>query len=145
MEIGIGDRVKAMGYVGNGNSRSAGLYGTVVTKMEDGGFGVGFDKNINGHDCGGHAKIGHGWWVYACEITKISNKITIMKKLSNFIKKTVDGDTQELLKAGYINGDLEPTDEGKNRLGEILWFANLPAIVALAKEANLEAEKESNK
>ncbi len=66
-----------------------------------------------------------------------------MRKLSNFIKKSVDADTQELLKAGFINGDLEPTSTGEEELKQIQWFANLPALVARAKELNAEAEKES--
>lgn len=74
-----------------------------------------------------------------------SNKITIMKKLSNFIKKTVNADTQELLKAGLVNGDLEPTDEGIKELTQINWFANLQALVDRAKELNAEAEAESKK
>lgn len=73
------------------------------------------------------------------------SKIGIMKKLSNFIKKTVDADTQELLKAGLINGDLEPTADGVKVLNEITWFANIKDIVARAKEMNSEAEAQSKK
>jgi hypothetical protein len=72
-------------------------------------------------------------------------KKSIMKKLSNFIKKSVDGNTQELLKAGLINGDLEPTYEGDRELKQIQWFANLDALVARAKEINTEAEAEAKK
>lgn len=72
-------------------------------------------------------------------------KSTMIKKLSNFIKKTVNSDTQELLKAGLINGDLEPTTEGKNELVQIIWFANLDALVVRAKEINAEAEADSKK
>jgi hypothetical protein len=66
-----------------------------------------------------------------------------MKKLSNFLTKTVDSETQLLLKAGLINGDLEPTSEGRDVLTEVLWFQNLEQIVTRAQEIVTEAEKES--
>lgn len=68
---------------------------------------------------------------------------TFMKKLSNFITKTVDPKTQLLLKAGLINGDLEPTDAGRDVLTEILWFQNLEQIATRAQEIVTENEKES--
>jgi hypothetical protein len=68
---------------------------------------------------------------------------TFMKKLSNFLTKTVDSETQLLLKAGLINGDLEPTSEGRDVLTEVLWFQNLEQIVTRAQEIVTEAEKES--
>jgi hypothetical protein len=73
------------------------------------------------------------------------NKPTIMKKLSNFITKTVDSNTQELLKAGYINGNLEPTEKGYEKVREIIWFQNLPALTEAAKADNIEEAKESKK
>jgi hypothetical protein len=69
----------------------------------------------------------------------------MIKKLSNFIKKSVDANTQELLKAGFINGDLEPTYEGLEELKQIQWFANYDALVASAKEHNAAAEAEAAK
>lgn len=75
---------------------------------------------------------------------KLANQ-KIMKRLSNFIKKAVDADTQELIKAGFINGNLEPTAEGWEANREILWFSNHEALVKLAKERNAEAEKEEAK
>lgn len=83
----------------------------------------------------------HRWALEKNHYEVIKNKPkTMIKKLSNFIKKTVNADTQELLKAGLINGDLEPTVEGKNELVQIIWFANLDALVVRAKEINAEAE-----
>ncbi len=72
-------------------------------------------------------------------------KKTIMKRLSNFIKKSVNTDTQELLKAGLINGDLEPTEKGWDVMEEITWFKTYEEIVARAKEINTEAEAEAKK
>lgn len=79
-------------------------------------------------------------------INSLPNKHkTMIKKLSNFIKKTVDADTQEMLKANMLNGDLEPTCVGINELHAILWFANKDALVARAKEINTEAAAEEAK
>lgn len=73
----------------------------------------------------------------------IKPKKSIMKTLNNFITKLVDADTQALLKAGYLNGDLLPTCEGIKALEEILFFANKQALVdsAKAKIAAEEAKK----
>lgn len=68
---------------------------------------------------------------------------TFMKTITNYIKKTVDPKTQLLLKAGLINGDLEPTSAGREVLTEILWFQNLEAIATRAQEIVTEADKES--
>ena len=56
-------------------------------------------------------------------------------------KKLVDADTQALVKAGYINGDLELTDEGKNELMALVFDANKAALV-VAAQAKL-TQKES--
>ncbi len=68
-------------------------------------------------------------------------KKPFMKKLGNMMKKLLSSDTQELVKAGYINGDLDLTSEGKEALWSILFSLNQPALVDMAKEANIEAEK----
>lgn len=72
-------------------------------------------------------------------------KKTVMKKLNNFLKKLVDADTQELLKAGLLNGDLELTCQGIYELQAIMFFANKDAMVARAKEINVEAATEEAK
>ncbi len=84
-------------------------------------------------------------WGQSTQKSITKNKSSIMKKLSNYIKKTVDKDTQELLKAGLINGGLEPTTDGTNALREILWFKYLPELVEQAKEINAENEKTDKK
>lgn len=77
-------------------------------------------------------------------VDEIKNKPkSMIKKLSNFIKKATDVKTQSLLRAGLINGDLEPTDLGDSELKQILWFANYDALVARSEEiiAELAAEE----
>lgn len=63
-----------------------------------------------------------------------------MKTLGVMMKKLLDADTQVLVKAGYINGDLELTNEGTTALDSILFDTAKPALVALAN-AKLEEEK----
>lgn len=64
-----------------------------------------------------------------------------MTKVSNMMKKLLDSDTQELVKAGYINGDLDMTEEGKNALIAELFVANKSALVESAKAKNDEESK----
>lgn len=68
---------------------------------------------------------------------------SMIKKLSNFITKAVNEDTQALIKAGYVNSDLEPTEKGYEALREILYFENQPKLVERAKAeiATEEAKK----
>lgn len=72
-------------------------------------------------------------------------KPTIMKKLSNYVKKMLDADTQALLKAGFINGDLEPTSLCKDELLSLMFFANRADLVARAHEVISESEAENKK
>lgn len=64
----------------------------------------------------------------------------IMKTLTTMMQKLLDAPTQTLVKAGYINGDLELTNEGNNALMAILFVANKDALVADA-QTKLDAEK----
>lgn len=78
---------------------------------------------------------------YESNLELIKNKKTIMTKVSNMMKKLLDSDTQELVKAGYINGDLDMTEEGKNALIAELFVANKSALVDSAKAKNIEEDK----
>lgn len=68
-------------------------------------------------------------------------KKTIMNTVTTMMKKMLDGDTQALVKAGYVNGGLELTPEGKIALVEILFTEYKTELVASAKEVIKEAEK----
>lgn len=70
----------------------------------------------------------------------IKPKKTIMTTLNTMMKKLLDADTQTLVKAGYINGDLELTTEGKQALIEIIFDLNKSALVAVA-QAKLDEAK----
>ena len=66
---------------------------------------------------------------YKSEIKNQKN----MKSLGVMMRKLLDSDTQTLVKAGYINGDLELTSEGTTALDSVIFDANKAALVALAQ------------
>ena len=59
-EVKVGDRVRAIR-----DDRDRRLEGKIGTVVEVGGFyvGVDFDSEIDGHTCGGLARMGHGWYL----------------------------------------------------------------------------------
>lgn len=85
-----------------------------------------------------------GW--YKESSLKLINKKNIMEKLGIWVRKLVDKDTRILLKAGYLNGDLEPTDKGKLALDFLTFQAHKKELVELAQEEikeNAKKKKES--
>ena len=69
------------------------------------------------------------------------NKPKMLQRLGNYMKKLLDKDTQVLVKAGFINGDLEPTEEGLDALNSILFFEKKTELVEMAKEMIAEEEE----
>ena len=59
-EVKVGDRVRAIH-----DDRDRRLEGKIGTVVDVAGFAVGvdFDSEINGHTCGGFARMGHGWYL----------------------------------------------------------------------------------
>lgn len=52
-----------------------GCKGTIVYGAEEDMPGVEFDiSSWQGHDCDGHAKDGHGWWVFKEHLVLLSRK-----------------------------------------------------------------------
>ena len=70
----------------------------------------------------------------------ISQPNKTMNKLKPMMKRLLDKDTQTLYKAGYINRDLELTENGRNALNTILFTANKAELVKMAQE-ELDEEK----
>lgn len=79
------------------------------------------------------------------ELIKKSTKKTFMNKVSIMMKKLLDADTQTLVKAGFINGDLELTCEGAKNLQTIMFMANKAEMVTVAEALIAEAEAEAKK
>ncbi len=102
---------------------------------------------------GGSMGCGGGGANSACKfegipVTNISNKDKkkpLMTRLNNFMKKLLDADTQALIKAGYINGDLELTCNGREALEFISFNANKAELVTMANEKIADEEKEAKK
>lgn len=67
-----------------------------------------------------------------------------MISLNTMMKKLLDKDTQTLIKAGFINGDLQLTDEGWQNLKALLFEQNKDEMIKAAQE-KLDEEKENKK
>jgi len=67
---------------------------------------------------------------------------TNMTKLNVMMKKLLDKDIQLLIKADYINGDLEPTVKGKAAIDALNFIDRKEELVVMAKE---DIEEEKNK
>lgn len=72
---------------------------------------------------------------WACEESSLKkiNK-SIMLKVSIMMKKLLDENTQTLVKAGYINGDLDFTEEGTQALMSLAFSAAKDELVKMAEE-----------
>jgi len=68
--------------------------------------------------------------------TNSNNK---MSKVGNMMQRLLDADTQKMVKAGFINGDLELTETGKKVLWAIIFSANKAEFVKEADAAIAEA------
>jgi len=66
----------------------------------------------------------------------------IKMKLNIMMKKIFDKDIKTLIKADFIDGDLEFTETGKEALFAVLFELNKEALVVLAQEKIQEEEKE---
>lgn len=74
------------------------------------------------------------------KITPTPNK-PIMKTVTTMMKKLLDADTQKLVKAGFVNGDLELTERGRAELTAILFTNYKKELVEVAKEVIKEEDK----
>ena len=53
-----------------------GLTGRVVAYGScDTSFGIEFDRDIDGHDCRGNARHGHGWYIFGSQLRKAYSNI----------------------------------------------------------------------
>lgn len=128
---------------------SEGMIGTVVKSGSSSvSVGVEFDKSfIGGHNLDGTVESSRGHWIRKSHLKVIGKltKKTFMSRLSIMMKKLLDADTKKLVEAGFINGDLNLTEEGRVQLQTILFMANKAELVKNAEEVIAEAEKEKNK
>ena len=69
-------------------------------------------------------------------------KGTIIMRLNTMMKKILDKDTKTLIKAGYLNGDLQLTETGRESLEALLVEEKKEALVKLAEETIEEQKSE---
>ena len=83
------------------------------------------------------------YWTDEMLITTTTKGET-MQKINPMMKRLLDKDTKALYKAGYLNGDLEFTNEGKDAL-EALVFVGYRAELVLEAEKVIAEEKKAKK
>jgi hypothetical protein len=71
----------------------------------------------------------------------IKPKKPFMTQVNTMMKKLLDADTQALIKAGFLDGELDVTDKAQRELWAILFQANKGALVELAKTELAEEKK----
>ena len=135
----IGDRVRAVKAV-DGKSCLIGKIGTVI--VVDRGIppiGVEFDEEFkDGHTCG-KGKSGYCRWGNEYEFELLTSA-TNMQTLTSTLKRILSPSLQTLYKAGFIDGGLELTDEGKKECWAIMQKELEEQLVSIAKE-KLEEKK----
>ena len=84
-----------------------------------------------------------GIWGYrGSELEVLTDKKTnIMTKLNSMMKRLLDASTKKLIKADYINGDLQLTEKGKEALNTIVFEQNKEELVKMAEEDLKEAKE----
>lgn len=144
MQLKKGDRVVCTGSFAN-VSELIGKKGKVVSVRTDStnSIGVEFDESFDdGHNCDGAGNPRHCRWGEESSL-KLDKNMTI-KKLGAMMKKLLDSNTQTLVKAGFINGDLELTEEGIDALNVLCFDAYKTELVAMA-QAKIDEEKADKK
>ncbi len=124
----VGDRIRNVSQKPPLIGGNRGKLGKVVEVNGSDHYSIKYDDGAQGAGEGIHYE----------KLTKKS----LMQKVSTMMKRLLDADTQTLVKAGFINGDLDLTDEGKEALYAILFDANKTALVAAAKEALTESKED---
>lgn len=79
-------------------------------------------------------------WKDEGDIINLTKGQTTMPKLTAMLKLLLQPDDQTLYKAGFLNGDLKLTQEGREALDAVLLAANKAALVKVAQD-KLDEEK----
>lgn len=117
----VGDRVKVKKDTITINRNIAGECGTVKKLLMDNYCAVEFDKFVDGHDCGGFTKEGHGWNCVedALDLVKTQNETIVIYRNENKVI-ALDKSTGEKAEA-----KCNPADEFDFRTGAKLAFNRL--------------------
>lgn len=84
-KFNVGDRVKVKKNTATVNKKTVGECGTVKELLTDNYCAVEFDKFVDGHDCYGCAKDGHGWNCAedALDLVKTQNETIVIYRKDN--------------------------------------------------------------
>lgn len=117
----VGDRVKVKNDTVTINRRTVGKCGTVKELLANNYCAVEFDKFVDGHDCGGFAKEGHGWNFVedVLDLVKTQNETIVIYRKDNKVI-ALDKSTGEKAEA-----NCNPADEFDFRTGAKLAFNRL--------------------
>lgn len=117
----VGDRVKVKKDIVTLNRRTVGKCGTVKELLTDNYCSVEFDEFVDGHDCNGFAKEGHGWnhAEDALDLVKTQNETIVIYRNDNKVV-ALDKSTGEKAEA-----KCNPADEFDFRTGAKLAFNRL--------------------
>lgn len=117
----VGDRVKVKNDIFTLNRRTVGKCGTVKELLTDNCCSVEFDEFVDGHDCNGFAKEGHGWnhAEDALDLVKTQNETIVIYRNDNKVV-ALDKSTGEKAEA-----NCNPADEFDFRTGAKLAFNRL--------------------
>lgn len=117
----VGDRVKVKKNTVTINRNTVGECGTVKKLLMNNYFAVEFDKFVDGHDCDGFAKEGHGWNCVedALDLVKTQNETIVIYRKDNKVI-ALDKSTGEKSEASC-----NPADEFDFRTGAKLAFNRL--------------------
>lgn len=117
----VGDRVKVKKNTVILNIRTVGECGTVKKLLTDNYYSVEFDKFVDGHDCCGYAKEGHGWNCAedALDLVKHQNETIVIYRNDNKVV-ALDKTTGEKAEA-----KCNPADEFDFRTGAKFAFNRL--------------------
>lgn len=117
----VGDRVKVKKDIVTLNRRTVGKCGTVKELLTDNYCSVEFDEFVDGHDCNGFAKEGHGWnhAEDALDLVKTQNETIVIYRNDNKVV-ALDKSTGEKAEA-----NCNPADEFDFRTGAKLAFNRL--------------------
>lgn len=117
----VGDRVKVKNDTVTINRRIVGKCGTVKELLTDNYCSVEFDKFVDGHDCNGFAKEGHGWNCVedVLDLVKTQNETIVIYRKDNKVI-ALDKSTGERAEA-----KCNPADEFDFRTGAKLAFNRL--------------------
>lgn len=138
MKFKVGDKVRIVKGT-TAFARSHLGYLGEITKIEPGNHG--FADVGDGYYILDYKNEKCVWEVDVELVSSSNNQKPMTQKISAIAKKLLDGDTKTLIKAGFIDNNLDLTDKGTAALNAIVFEQNKAALVEAAKAEVEEAKQ----